>query len=106
MPTFGGTALLNGKDITSTPLHKRISEGLAFVPQTENIFASLTVAENLQLAADVLDKALRPERLKKMQAMFRISRPGRTCAPDFSPEDRGRCWRSRGPSSSSQRSHS
>lgn len=70
VPTFGGTALLNGKDITSTPLHKRISEGLAFVPQTENIFASLTVAENMQLAADVLDKALRPERLKKMQAMF------------------------------------
>ena len=31
-PSFGGTVQLGGKDITQTPLHKRISEGLAFVP--------------------------------------------------------------------------
>lgn len=70
VPTFSGTVLLGGKDITATPLHKRIGEGLAFVPQTENIFASLTIAENLQLAADVLDASLRPARLQKMYAMF------------------------------------
>ena len=70
VPTFGGTVLLGGKDITATPLHKRIGEGLAFVPQTENIFASLTIAENLQLAADVLEASLRAARLQKMYAMF------------------------------------
>ncbi len=70
VPTFGGTVLLGGKDITSVPLHKRIGEGLAFVPQTENIFANLTIAENLHLAADVLAKSLRPARLKKIHAMF------------------------------------
>jgi branched-chain amino acid transport system ATP-binding protein len=70
VPSFGGTVQLGGKDITQTPLHKRISEGLAFVPQTENIFASLTIAENLQLAADVLEKSLRPARLQKINTMF------------------------------------
>ncbi|MFT3674249.1 ABC transporter ATP-binding protein [Aestuariivirga sp.] len=70
VPTFGGTVLLAGKDITATPLHKRIGEGIAFVPQTENIFASLTIAENLQLAADVLEASLRAARLQKMYAMF------------------------------------
>lgn len=70
VPTFGGTVVLGGKDITATPLHKRIGEGLAFVPQTENIFASLTIAENLQLAADALEASLRSERLQKMYAMF------------------------------------
>lgn len=68
--TFGGRVLLGGKDITAMPVHKRIGEGLAFVPQTENIFASLTIADNLQLAADVLDKALRPARLQKIHAIF------------------------------------
>lgn len=70
VPTFSGTVSLGGKDITHTPLHKRIGEGLAFVPQTENIFASLSIAENLQLAADVLEKKLRPARLQKVNAMF------------------------------------
>ena len=55
---------------STVPLHKRIGEGLAFVPQTENIFANLTIAENLHLAADVLAKSLRSARLKKIHAMF------------------------------------
>ncbi|MDE2385927.1 MAG: ABC transporter ATP-binding protein [Alphaproteobacteria bacterium] len=70
VPCFGGAIMLDGKDITAMPLHQRISAGLAFVPQTENIFASLSIGENLQLAADVLPKALRAARLEKMWAMF------------------------------------
>jgi branched-chain amino acid transport system ATP-binding protein len=68
--TFGGTVLIGDKDITATPLHQRITEGLAFVPQTENIFASLTIAENLQLAADILPKDTRDARLRKIEAIF------------------------------------
>ncbi|MBG1232324.1 branched-chain amino acid ABC transporter ATP-binding protein [Aestuariivirga litoralis] len=78
VPVFGGKIMLDGKDITSTPLHNRIREGLAFVPQTENIFASLTIAENLQLAADILPKGLRAARIKKLNDTFPdlASRPG------------------------------
>jgi branched-chain amino acid transport system ATP-binding protein len=61
---------LGERDITSTPLHQRIAQGLGFVPQTENVFASLTIAENLQLASDVLPKAVRTARIEKMFAMF------------------------------------
>ena len=70
VPTFGGSVFLGGQDITDTPLHQRSGKGLAFVPQTENIFTSLTIAENLQLAADVLPKILRSSRLDKIFSMF------------------------------------
>jgi branched-chain amino acid transport system ATP-binding protein len=70
VPTFGGTVQLGGQYITETPLHLRAGKGLGFVPQTENIFTSLSIAENLQLAADVLPKALRARRLEKVYAMF------------------------------------
>jgi len=46
-----GRVLLQGADITQVPAHRRLALGLAFVPQTENVFANLTVAENLELAA-------------------------------------------------------
>jgi len=70
VPTFSGRVMLGGEEITATPLHQRIRAGLAFVPQTENIFASLTVAENLQLAADILPKQLRAARIAKMHKTF------------------------------------
>lgn len=70
VPTFEGRVLLGGQDITDTPLHQRCGKGLGFVPQTENIFTSLSIAENLQLATDVLPRALRAQRVGKVYAMF------------------------------------
>lgn len=70
VPTFGGAVTLAGQDITNTPLHQRAGKGLGFVPQTENIFTSLSIAENLQLAADILPKHLRASRIEKIYAMF------------------------------------
>jgi ABC-type branched-subunit amino acid transport system ATPase component len=70
VPTFEGSVFLGGQDITSTPLHQRSGKGLGFVPQTENIFTTLSIAENLQLAADVLPRAMRAQRLEKVYAKF------------------------------------
>lgn len=70
VPVFGGTVALGGRDITALPVHEKITHGLAFVPQTENIFATLTIAENLDLAADILPRHLRRDRLGKVEAMF------------------------------------
>jgi len=70
VPTFAGKVFLGGQDLTETPLHQRTGRGLGFVPQTENIFAGLSIIENLQLAADVLPKALRAPRLEYTLAMF------------------------------------
>ena len=67
---FGGKTMLAGHDISEMPLHRRIAAGLAFVPQTENIFANMSISENLQLAADVLPKQHRAGRFEKIYAMF------------------------------------
>jgi branched-chain amino acid transport system ATP-binding protein len=69
VPITAGRVLLQGQDITSVPAHRMVFEGLAFVPQTENVFANLTIAENLELAAAIL-KADRHERLAPVYAMF------------------------------------
>lgn len=70
VPVFGGTVTLGGRNITALPAHQKISQGLAFVPQTENIFATLSIAENLELAADILPRHLRRERINAVEAMF------------------------------------
>ena len=70
VPIFEGNVSLGGRDITSLPAHEKVAQGLAFVPQTENIFATLTIAENLELAADILPRALRSARIAKVLAMF------------------------------------
>jgi branched-chain amino acid transport system ATP-binding protein len=45
-----GSIRLNGEDITRMPTYRRSMRGLGLVPQTRNIFASLTVEENLRSA--------------------------------------------------------
>lgn len=46
-----GSILLNGKDISRLPAHKRSRAGLGWVPQEREIFPSLSVEENLTVAA-------------------------------------------------------
>jgi branched-chain amino acid transport system ATP-binding protein len=47
----GGTLELAGRDITRLPIHKRAIAGFGYVPQEREIFPSLTVDENLTVAA-------------------------------------------------------
>ena len=44
-----GSVLLNGEDITSLPPQHRVQCGMGFVPQTQNVFTSMTVQENLEM---------------------------------------------------------
>ena len=46
-----GAIILNGEDITGLRANKLVSKGVGFVPQTNNVFPSLTIAENLQMGA-------------------------------------------------------
>ena len=46
-----GAVRLGGEDITSMSPQDRVAKGMAFVPQTSNIFTSLTVEENLEMGA-------------------------------------------------------
>ena len=52
------------------PAHQKIRHGLAFVPQTENIFATLSINDNLLLAANILPKDKRSRRVADLYAMF------------------------------------
>ena len=46
-----GRVLLEGEDITKLTPQARVAKGMAFVPQTSNIFTSMTVEENLEMGA-------------------------------------------------------
>jgi branched-chain amino acid transport system ATP-binding protein len=47
----GGTIMLDGAPIARLPPHARARRGIGYVPQSREIFPSLTVAENLAVAA-------------------------------------------------------
>jgi branched-chain amino acid transport system ATP-binding protein len=47
----GGHVRLDGEDITNLTPQARVAKGMAFVPQTHNIFTSMTVEENLEMGA-------------------------------------------------------
>ena len=46
-----GSVRLDGEDITNLSPQDRVVQGMGFVPQTSNIFTSLTVEENLEMGA-------------------------------------------------------
>ena len=46
-----GSVLMDGKDISSLSPQDRVKAGISFVPQTRNVFADLTVRENLEVGA-------------------------------------------------------
>lgn len=55
LPDIGGQIRLAGENVTHTPTEKLARQGLRFVPQTRDIFPSLTLRENLMVSmgADV-----------------------------------------------------
>ena len=46
-----GSVRLDGEDISALSPQDRVAKGMAFVPQTSNVFTSLTVEENLEMGA-------------------------------------------------------
>jgi branched-chain amino acid transport system ATP-binding protein len=61
---------LGDRDVTAVPAHEKIRQGLAFVPQTENIFTTLSIHENLLVAANILPKEARSRRIADLYRMF------------------------------------
>lgn len=47
----GGHVLLDGEDISALSPQARVAKGMAFVPQNNNVFTSMTVEENLEMGA-------------------------------------------------------
>ncbi|MDQ3932601.1 MAG: ABC transporter ATP-binding protein [Actinomycetota bacterium] len=49
VPVASGVVRLAGEEITGLPAHALVSRGVGYVPQDRNVFASLTVQENLEM---------------------------------------------------------
>jgi len=60
---LGGTITFQGTDITGMAPERVVHEGIGYVPQRDNIFPTLTVEENLQIGAYVLETV--PEKRKQ-----------------------------------------
>ena len=70
VPISAGAVRLAGADITRLPAHTMVRRGLAFTPQTDNVFAAMSVADNLRLASGIVAAPLRAGRIEAMYAFF------------------------------------
>jgi branched-chain amino acid transport system ATP-binding protein len=66
-----GSVQFRGKDISSLSPQDRIAEGIAFVPQTSNVFTSMTVFENLEMGAFLRNDDI-SETLEQIYELFPI----------------------------------
>lgn len=65
-----GHVALNGHDITGIETHRMSEASVAYVPQTENIFSSLTIDENLRVGAHALAKDTARKRIQEAYDWF------------------------------------
>jgi branched-chain amino acid transport system ATP-binding protein len=56
----GGHVKLDGEDITALSPEDRVKKGMGFVPQTDNVFPTMTVEENLEMGAFIRKDDFRP----------------------------------------------
>ena len=70
VPVTSGTVQLEGRDITRAPAHLMVRMGLAFVPQTENIFPLMSVEDNLKTAGGILKPKEAAAQIEKMYETF------------------------------------
>ena len=66
-----GRVTFDGAGITNQPAHALIEQGVAFVPQRENVFTSLTIHENLRIGGYVVADGLE-DRIEQAYSMFPI----------------------------------
>jgi branched-chain amino acid transport system ATP-binding protein len=64
-----GTVTLRGEDITNAKAHELVPRGVGYVPQTRNIFPSLTIRENLEMGL-FLDPERFDERFATVAELF------------------------------------
>ena len=71
LPIKHGKVFFDGEDITNLQPQQRVLKGMGFVPQTNNIFPSLTVQENLEMGA-FIDQNNINEMLEYVYELFPI----------------------------------
>jgi branched-chain amino acid transport system ATP-binding protein len=66
-----GSVTLNGEDISNINPQDRVKKGISFVPQTRNVFAELTVRENLEIGGFLTQGSLE-NKIESIYSLFPI----------------------------------
>lgn len=71
LPLRIGQVLLDGEDITTLSPQARVGKGMGFVPQTRNVFPTMSVEENLEMGAFTKENGVK-EGIEKVYDLFPI----------------------------------
>ena len=66
-----GKVIINGKDISNLSPQERVKQGISFVPQNKNVFAGLSVEENLEMGAFLRNESIQ-EIINEIYELFPI----------------------------------
>ena len=69
LPLMGGTIRFAGEDVSDLPPYETAARGIAYVPQEQGVFPSLTVLENLRVGGMVGSRS-REERMAEVFELF------------------------------------
>ena len=67
---YSGEVFYNGTELSGWRTDQLVNQGIAYVPQVDNVFPSLSVMENLQMGGNSLSSALLSERIERALNMF------------------------------------
>jgi branched-chain amino acid transport system ATP-binding protein len=70
LPVMAGTVTFKDRDVTNWRGHRLARMGLGFVPQSKDVFDSLTVTENLEMGGYLLSKPKLAARIDQVMATF------------------------------------
>ncbi len=72
---YKGKVYHDGDDVSAWRTDRLVKRGIAYVPQVNNVFPSLTVHENLQMGGIALPPGILAERIERALAMFPDLKP-------------------------------
>ena len=67
---YTGDVEYRGQDISGWRTDQLVNHGIAYVPQVDNVFPSLSVKENLQMGGNTLSNSVLNERIERSIDMF------------------------------------
>ena len=67
---YSGNILYRGMDVSGLRTDQLVNHGIAYFPQVDNVFPSLSVLENLQMGGNSLSQGVLAERIERSLEMF------------------------------------
>ncbi len=67
-----GSIMFSGEEVTTLEPNKKVERGMAYVPQLENVFPSLTVQENLEMGGYVKDTKTAKKGIEHAYSVFPV----------------------------------